>query len=139
MHSLYLSPRRYSQHCFFAINSAPKEEGSILACFLLHQWTNEQYKYTSIPVLYLLVTLSEAWSASTLETIVNPIHLGSGMLLFFITLHMSEFTGCPIPSLKVLFIYRGVTWVKYEFSIMVLLQIPKYLHHLFHISLPWQC
>ena len=80
MHSLYLSPCRYSQHCFIAINSAPKDDDSMLVCFLLHQWTNEQFKYTNIPVLDLLVTVSEAWSTSTLETIVNPIPLGSGLL-----------------------------------------------------------
>ena len=81
MCSLYLNPRKYSQHCFIAMNSAPKEDDLMLACFLLHQWINEQFKYTSIPVLDLLVTVFEAWSASTLATIVNPIPLGSGMLV----------------------------------------------------------
>ena len=80
MHSLYLSPRRYSQHCFIAMNSAPKDDDMILVCFLLHQWTNEQFKYTNIPVRDLLVTVSEAWSASTLAMIVNLIPLSSGML-----------------------------------------------------------
>ena len=79
--SLYLKPLSYSQHCFIAMNSEPKDEDSTPVCFLLHQCVNAEFKKTKKPVLDLRVAVSDAWSASTFGRIWNPKPRGSGMFL----------------------------------------------------------
>ena len=77
--SLYLKPLRYSQHCFIAMNSEPRDEDSTPVCFLLHQCVNAEFNKTKKPVLDQRVTISDAWSASTFARIWNPKPRGSGM------------------------------------------------------------
>jgi hypothetical protein len=76
--NLYQSPRMYSKHCFIAMNSDPKLLDSTLVCFLDIQYTSAQLGHTKNPVLECLVTVSDAWSASTFACIVKPRPLGSG-------------------------------------------------------------
>ena len=89
--SLYRSPHRYSQHCFIAMNSDPKEDDSTLVCFFHHQNTGALLIYTRKPVLDLLVVVSDTWSASTFTHMTKPMPLGSGM-----SFGVSSFpTTCP--------------------------------------------
>ena len=67
------------KHCFIAMNSEPNDEDSTHICFSLHQYTNALLMYTRNPVLNLLVTISEVWSALTFTQMMNPIPLGSGI------------------------------------------------------------
>lgn len=60
--SLYRKPRRYSQHCFIAMNSEPKEDVSTVVCFLLEKYTRQLLIQTRKPVLDLRVTESDAVS-----------------------------------------------------------------------------
>ena len=77
IHSLYLSPLKYSQHCFITMNSALKDNAS--ASYSTN-FPNTQFRQTRNPVLDLLVTVSDTWSALTLALMVNPIPCGSGIL-----------------------------------------------------------
>jgi len=64
--SLYLSPSVISSTAvFIAINSEPKDDVSILPCFLLYQMIGALLTKIITPVLDLLVTVSPAWSEST--------------------------------------------------------------------------
>ena len=76
--SLYWRPSTH-KHCFIAMNSEPNNEDSTHICFLLHQYTNTLLIYTRNPVLKILVTISEAWSALTFTQMMNSIPLGSHM------------------------------------------------------------
>ena len=58
--SLYLKPGRYSQHCFIATNSEPRENVSTLVCFLLQKCTNKEFIHTRYLVLELLLMESMA-------------------------------------------------------------------------------
>ena len=77
--NLQQRPRKYSLHCFIAMNPDPKEKVSTEVCFLLNQWTKEQFTQTRKLVWDLLVTISDA-SASTLAFTVKPKPQGSGIL-----------------------------------------------------------
>ena len=67
------------KHCFIAMSSEPNDKDSTHICFLLHQYTNTLLMYTRNPVLDLLVTISEMWSALTFTQMMNPIPLCSGI------------------------------------------------------------
>ena len=58
--NLYLSPLRYSVHCFIAVNAEPKELDSIDVCFLDIQYTGALFMKTRNHVLDLLVIVSTA-------------------------------------------------------------------------------
>ena len=60
--SLYkiLSPRKYSQHCFIAMNSAPKELVSTLVCFFEYQKIGALFRKIMNPVLDLRLVVSVA-------------------------------------------------------------------------------
>ena len=78
--SVYIGdPISTHKHCFIAMSSEPNDEDSTHICFLLHQYTNTLLMYTRIPVLKILVTISEAWSALPFTQMMNPIPLGSHM------------------------------------------------------------
>ena len=79
--SLYRRPRRYSQHCFMATNSLPNVELSTLVCFRECQYIGEPCRKIRNPVLDRLVTVSEAWSASTFALVTKPSPRGSGAFL----------------------------------------------------------
>ena len=63
--NLYLSPFKYSQHCFIAINSLPNELVSKEDCFFKNQYKGALLIITRNPVLDLLIKLSPTKSALT--------------------------------------------------------------------------
>ena len=69
-------PCRYLQQCFIAMTSLPKELLSMLVCFLRSQHTNAQLWYMRNPVLDLLTTMSDLWSALTYKPL--PLWLRYG-------------------------------------------------------------
>ena len=75
---LYLKLFRYSQHCFISVNSDPNVILSILVCLFENQKTRAYLRYTKKPILEILVTVSEACSASTFNLTTKLSPLGSG-------------------------------------------------------------
>ena len=65
MRSFYLMRLSASTPVFIAMNSAPKTELSMVACFLLNQSIMAVFKNMNYPVRDRLVILSPAWSLST--------------------------------------------------------------------------
>ena len=80
MHSLYLMPLSASTPVFIAMNSAPKTEVSMVACFLLNKSIRAVFKNMKYPVRDHLVILSPVWSLSTHIRRSTYFPLGSGAL-----------------------------------------------------------
>jgi hypothetical protein len=76
-HSNIVNHPSYSQHSFIAMNSLPNELDSLF-CFIDHPFINAPFSQTSIPVLDLRDTVSDAWWASTFARMTNPLPCGSG-------------------------------------------------------------
>ena len=76
--SLYLKPRTYSVALFIALNLLPKDEVSIVVCFLLVQYIEDELRKTKNPVRLCLVLLSPAWSESSYTMILNSLPNGFG-------------------------------------------------------------
>ena len=75
--NLYMRPRRYSQHCFIAINTNPKLLYSTLFFLREDQYTKDEFRCTRNPVLDRLVTVSDA---SNFALIINPSPWGWGTI-----------------------------------------------------------
>ena len=79
--NLYCNPLRYSQHCFIATNSLPKELVYIDDCFLENQYRGVFLIVTKNPLLDLLVLmLPPAKSASTKALMINNLPILRGVL-----------------------------------------------------------
>ena len=127
--NLQQRPRKYSLHCFIAMNPDPKEKVSTEVCFLLNQWTKEQFypdKETCLGssgdnircmISIHLSLYSEAKAPRFRD-------LGRQHLL---ALQMANFTGDPILGFKHCFINHGITGVIHDLSIVVFfLDVQRY-------------
>ena len=70
----------YSQACFIAMNSEPKELVSIVVCFLEVQYIGALLTKIINPVRERLLVVSPVWSESTKAHNVTAAPLDSGML-----------------------------------------------------------
>ena len=79
MRSLYRIPQTYPRHYLMATILLPKDELSKLVCFFDIQYTGAMFTYIIYPLLDRRVTVSPAWSASTLDITTKLKPHGEGM------------------------------------------------------------